>query len=184
MSSSLSALLESAFPLKSLPQLMDCSRNPGASDYAVRSVRTREFAAVCNGNGPLFDTAWAVMEAHAPELWAGAEPVGNESIHLSAVEASSGSAEHTPYIWNLGEPLNSFVIEEADAWAVGFSKLVAAADAAKLRSLREQYLNERTTSPGLFSGWDGMQVSDGTRKAVIYMRDPTPYENESGIVKF
>jgi hypothetical protein len=64
----------------------------------------------------------------------------------------------------------------------GLSKLIPAADAPKFRALRDQFIADVAAAPVLYQ--DGQKMTDGTRIALVYMRDALPYEDASGLLPF
>lgn len=123
----------------------------------------------------------AVYE-RAQALWAQGDPL-NQALHITAW-AGTGGADLELYPWPNELALQDYYFapdtkvffEEP----VGNSKLVPAAEAAHLRSLRERYLGETRGLPNLYSP-DGIPVTDGELSGRVFLRDALPYEDERGL---
>lgn len=107
-------------------------------------------------------------------------------LHVSAVEAPfDASASPAPYAWPSALSLGTFVLDSSNWSMSGVSRLVDDSDSTRqLRSLRNQYLADRTAQPGLYVTWDGLKASDQSRTVFVYMRDAIPYEDAQGLLKF
>jgi hypothetical protein len=105
-------------------------------------------------------------------------------VHVSAVSASA-IPPPSPYSWPLAAPVSSFLLQPKDLDTPGVSQAVSdLVDAAALRTLRSQYLQDRTAQPGLYGNWDGIWVTDQSTTAFLYLRDGMPYEASDGLLQF
>jgi hypothetical protein len=174
------AALQSALPLADLRGLADCVAS-GVIGASGRMIRTATSQASCDGTGPRFERAWAVVTATADQLWPRSSPMDGP-IRVSARETAPppGTGDHQPYVWPLG-PLSPFVQADSAGLAADAHTLVSDPESARrLRALRETYLADRALSEAGFSGWNGVRVSDGTITAVTFMRDALPFEDQAG----
>lgn len=179
-------ILEEILPLSGLGTLNDCVVMPGLFDASVRTYRSARSVARCGTSGERFDTAWRALQSLTRELWPRATPLEGE-IRVSAVETSAEFSVREPFQWPIQEPVATFILDDANMneFAPGVSKLVSdLGTAALLRRLRDQYIEERAATPGLFSNWDGLKVTDGVQTAFVYMRDVLPYEDKRGLLPF
>jgi hypothetical protein len=178
--------LERSLPLGDVGALGDCPPpQPGDYDYGVRVIRTASTEAVCKTTGTRFDAAWTTLQGLAAALWESGTPMDG-ALHVSAVDApSSASTVPAPYAWPTALPLTSFILPDAVQFQTGVSVLVDDPVAAgQLRALRDQYLSDRTAQPGLYTSWDGLEVTDQSVTALVYMRDAIPYEDAQGLLTF
>jgi hypothetical protein len=176
--------LQTALPLADLTRLADCVSS-GVIGATARTIHTASGRAQCDGTGPRFDAAWAVVTATANRLWPLSTPMAG-GIRVSARERSPSpsAGDHKPYVWPLGA-LTPFLQPNGAGAANDTHTLVNDPEsAAKLRALRETYLSDRAASGAGFSGWAGVWVSDGTIAAVAFMRDALPYEDQAGHYPF
>jgi len=181
-----SKALEAALPLDDLMPLGDCKAVAGHFDASILAIRAERSSARCATSGNRFGAAWAAVQTIARTLWNQSVPLDGP-IHVSAVEApfdNTGSAK--PYDWPITTPMASFLIPDGRGqFASGASRLVMEPDAAKkLRAMRDQYLADRGTKPGLYVNWDGMKVSEEGKIALVFMRDALPYEDARGLLQF
>jgi hypothetical protein len=185
LSESEAEMLEHAIPLDELATLNDCKPVAGQFDVSLRALRTEQTSARCGSSGPRFDAAWLALESISGALWAKAAPLDG-ALHLSAVEAPNDLQAPKPYPWPLAIPLSSFVLElGSDGQPIAPSSAVADPDSAnQLRALRVQYLDDRSSQPGIYVNWDGMAVTQNGVNAWLYMRDAIPYENAQGGLSF
>jgi hypothetical protein len=183
--------IEAGLPIDDVTSLRDCPPPPaGLFDYSVRDIRSEVATAACVGSAPeltagtRFEAAWMTVEAVATRLWTDGTPMDGP-LHVSAVEASGGASRPAPYAWPIAAPLGSFLLDSSDWFRIGVSRLVDDPDSARqLRALRDRYLADRTAQPGLFVSWDGLEVTDQSGTALVYMRDAIPYEDAQGLLKF
>ena len=109
-------------------------------------------------------------------------------LHVSAVGPTAlppTSTSPPAYAWPISPPLASFILESSDWSQRGVSHLVDDPDAARqLRTMRDQYLADRTAQPGLYVNWDGLFAADQSTMAIVYVRDAIPYEDARGLLTF
>jgi hypothetical protein len=178
--------LDKGLDLSRLEDLQDCRPDHGLFDVDAWVVSSAESSAICVSPGPKLSKTLAIIESRALALWSGGQQMTG-AIRVSAVSSNDDSS--IIYQWPLIEPLSDFVLEEDvppnkyKGFAIGVSRLVSDAGYAdKLRRLREQYIADRTASPGWFT--DGQVMSDDSTFAFVYMRDALPYEDDHGLWPF
>jgi hypothetical protein len=165
---------------------VDCPDGSGFADATPWIVASSESRSGCIVPGKKLSAVLDTIRSRTSILWSNGREMDGP-IRLSA--AGLGGDASTVYPWPLAAPLADFMIREDvpeaeyQGYSVGISKLVTdATDAARLRVLRDQYIADRTAAPGLFT--DGLEASDGTSLAFVYMRDALPYEDEHGLWPF
>lgn len=181
--------LDRNVPVSALTPLADCPPgSDGLFDAPTRVFRTATEQVTCAGfgTGTRFDRSWTVVAALASALWDTGTAVADRAIHVSAVSAApEPPPAPLPYAWPLSLPLSSFLLQGPDLDRPGVSHAVAdPVEAAALRAVRDQYLKDRAAQPGLYSNWDGVQVTDQTMTAFVYLRDATPDESSDGLLQF
>lgn len=176
--------LESALPLARVAELADCT-GPRPADAGERVIRVEGASARCPGGaGTRFDAAWTGVGALVTRLRPQAR-AAEGAIHVSAVSADPPPGTRAPYAWPLTAAVDSFFVDTGPGNPSGRSHLVTnPMDAAALRALRDQYLAERTATPGPFASWDGLRVVAAGQHAVVFMRDALPYEDARGLITF
>lgn len=108
-------------------------------------------------------------------------------IRVEAVSVNGGD-DSKSYVWPPGMPLAELILPDEGGAdfrsSSGVSTLITDSErAGALRALREQYVAERTASPGLF--YDGQKMTDeNDTSALVYMRDQLPYEDSDGLLPF
>jgi len=181
--------IEASIPLDDITPLADCPPPPaGFHDYSTRVIRTETDTVTCAGtSGVRFDAAWTAVEGMAARLWDSGRPADG-AIHVSAFGPTGlppAASSPQAYAWPLALPLSSFLLDSSFWSQKGVSSRVDDPVAADLlRTLRDQYLAERSAHPGLYSSWDGLIAADQTTTALVYMRDAMPYEDARGLLVF
>lgn len=185
LSAQVAATLESVIDVDHLSDSNDCTYSAGMSDYSIMTIRSLKSSASCRGTaGSKFSADWKVLQDSAVTLWEQAIPL-DQGIHVAAVSASSAApGGPVPYAWPTGIDLGSLILDpqQASLNSTGLSQLVELPDATQLRQLRDQYLGDVKAEPGAYVNWDGLEVTDGTRVAVVFMRDALPYEDPKGLL--
>jgi hypothetical protein len=179
------AAIDGSLGMDDLSSLDDCVSSAGMFDFSTTTIRNQHSTARCVGTpGARFSAAWAVIEDRAADLWARAKPL-TQGIHLAASEApSEAPGGSPPYQWPSGYSLDAYMLDGMQAFlnTPGSSKLIPAADAPTFRALRDQFIADVAAAPVLYQ--DGQKMTDGTRIALVYMRDALPYEDASGLLPF
>jgi hypothetical protein len=180
--------IEGSVPIGDVAAIADCPGSGGPFDYDTREIRTALGTVSCPGtSGARFDTAWKTLQTVANRLWDSGTPMDG-AIHVSAFGPASPppSATSPPaYAWPIALPLSSFVLASSDWSKRGVSRLIDDPDSTRqLRAMRDQYLADRTTQPGLYVNWSGLIATDQITSALVFMRDAVPYEDAQGLLKF
>jgi hypothetical protein len=156
---------------------IDCNPSSTLIDAGFRVIANSRSLVACRGVQPR--RVQAVFDAIGPRLWEQGAPL-EQGLHLTITMGIRDGSPLTPYVWPSGLELADYIETGSDALAgarSGISKLVAAADAAPLRALREQYLADAQS----LQTYDGIPVTDGEVSGTMFMRDALPYENEQGL---
>ena len=170
--------------LGNLSSLQDCMTNT-VTDASTRSLRAATSRARCIQGGPHFEAAWSWATRNAPDLWRQGVPL-NGGIRVEAIPLHAGD-DSNAYVWPSGMPLAALILpdnEGSNQSSSGVSTLITDTERAQaLRALRDQYIADRTASPGLF--FDGQKMTDeDNTSATVFMRDQLPYEDNTGLLPF
>jgi len=186
-------VIEDALPLGDIAALGAGCSPSSIPDAQSRTLRTATGSVTCGqfatstAAGMRLEAAWMTVQTIARTLWQSGTPMDG-ALHVSAVgPASLPPTPSSPpaYAWPIAVPLSSFVLDSSDWSSSGVSRLVDDPGSARqLRTMRDQYLADRTAQPGLYSNWDGLIATDQSTMAIVYMRDAIPYEDAQGLLKF
>jgi hypothetical protein len=168
---------EEALPLADLSTLQDCKSSAGLFDAAPQVVTTASSHAACLVPGPRFAAAWDVFQSRVDALWMNAEAMKG-GLWISAVQVPD-TVNGLMYDWPLPEPLTSYLVTGTASGAA--HRITDADQVEKLRALRLKFLEDAKM---MARHYQAALVSDGTRRAQLYMRDALPYEDEHGLVMF
>lgn len=180
VSDDLRSMLEAKAGAEDLPTAYDCN-GPLATDASQGIVANARSTVVCADGGEAMGEMLTALRQRARELWAEGQP-GDGDLRVT-VWAASDSEPPRQYRWPNGLALRDYLEPDPNALVLepeGRSKRVAAADAAPLRAIREQYLSD--TRPGILYTGNGIPITDGKLSAAMFMRDALPYEDERGIL--
>jgi hypothetical protein len=180
VSDELRSTLEAKAGAADLPAAYDCE-GPGAVDASPAIISNARSTVICPSDAKqAVVEMMAVIRQRARELWATGRPLDGD---LRITVRAAGNEPPRRYRWPAGLALRDYLEPDSSTFVsdpVGRSKRVAAADAAPLRAIREEFL--RDTRPGVLYVGDGIPITDGQISATLFMRDALPYEDEQGIL--
>jgi hypothetical protein len=168
--------LESEVGAEDLASVYECFP-AGPVDAGPMVVANARSSLECGGAGEDLLAVFARMGPRARDLWEQGQPLDGD-LHITLVEASGGEPPRR-YSWpselafeQYWEPAQRLSGQQPR------SQRVAAAEAAPLRALREQFL--RDTQPGVLYTAGGIPIVAGNQQATMFMRDALLYEDERG----
>jgi hypothetical protein len=173
--------LEAKAGAEDLPTAYDCN-GPSVPDASPAIIANARSTVICPGDGgQAVGEIMTTIRQRARELWGTGRPLDGD-LRIT-VREPSGLEPPRRYRWPTGLALQDYFESDSSALAfdpIGRSRKVAAADAAPLRAIREEYLSD--TRPGVLYTADGIPITDGEISATMFMRDALPYEDERGIL--
>lgn len=154
-----------------LSGLDDCSPYQSAADAPSLVVASAQFSITCGGMPNGVRAVTETIREHAAALRARGQALAGD-LYFEIVD---GANSDVALDWPSTIPLPEVARERVES----LRQVIAAADAAPVRALRERWLQ----GSAIRTYWDtGIPVRSGERLVRVFLRDAVPHEDASGVL--